>query len=375
MKGEHLNFDQRKIINSCLSQNKKLCEIATLLDMDPTSISKEIKRNRILTKEGIEKKKYCKKTLRYPYCCNGCNLKYSTCPFNQFKYDSKTAQDKANYRLINSRKGLNITKEDFLRVDAILKNGNDNKQSIYHIVKSNENMPSIPTIYRWIRNGYTSLKWLDLPYAKTYKVRKKDNKKYDCHNNSIDRSNHTFLDYLAFRRNYPGKFSIQMGFLGSIKSDSKDILTLTIPEIHFVYLRIFYKPKQITIKELYDWFEDILGIECFKKIFPCILTDREPVFQNYLQLEFSDITGEKRTNVFYCDSFKSVQKGNVENMNKQLRKFIPKRHTIDHLKESDIKQINKILLERKVESLNGYSPIEAFEKVYGKNIIEKLFTY
>ena len=26
MKGEHLNFDQRKIINS-LSQNKKLCEI------------------------------------------------------------------------------------------------------------------------------------------------------------------------------------------------------------------------------------------------------------------------------------------------------------------------------------------------------------
>ena len=47
MKGEHLNFDQRKIINSCFSQNKKLCEIAALLDMDPTSVSKEIKRNRI----------------------------------------------------------------------------------------------------------------------------------------------------------------------------------------------------------------------------------------------------------------------------------------------------------------------------------------
>ena len=55
MKGEHLIFDQRKIINSCLSQNKKLCEIAVLLDMDPTSVSKEIKRNRIYYKSRKKK--------------------------------------------------------------------------------------------------------------------------------------------------------------------------------------------------------------------------------------------------------------------------------------------------------------------------------
>lgn len=73
-----------------------------------------------------------------------------------------------------------------------------------------------------------------------YIVRKKDNKKYDYSNNNIDRSNHTFLDYLAFRRNYPGKFSKQMDFLGSIKSDNKDILTLIILEIHFVIYEFLY---------------------------------------------------------------------------------------------------------------------------------------
>lgn len=43
MKGEHLNFDQRKIINSCLSQNKKLCEIATLLNMVLLLFQKKLK--------------------------------------------------------------------------------------------------------------------------------------------------------------------------------------------------------------------------------------------------------------------------------------------------------------------------------------------
>lgn len=43
MKGEHLNFDQRKIINSCLSQNKKLCEIAALLDMVLLLFQKKLK--------------------------------------------------------------------------------------------------------------------------------------------------------------------------------------------------------------------------------------------------------------------------------------------------------------------------------------------
>lgn len=55
MKGEYLNFDQRKIINSCLSQNKKLCEIAALLDMVLLLFQKKLKEIEFTIK--VERKK------------------------------------------------------------------------------------------------------------------------------------------------------------------------------------------------------------------------------------------------------------------------------------------------------------------------------
>ena len=55
MKGEHLNFDQRKIINSCLSQNKKLCEIAALLDIVLLLFQKKLKEIEFTIK--VERKK------------------------------------------------------------------------------------------------------------------------------------------------------------------------------------------------------------------------------------------------------------------------------------------------------------------------------
>ena len=44
---KHINFEQRKIIHLSISHNFKLIQIAKLLELDPTSISKEVKRNRV----------------------------------------------------------------------------------------------------------------------------------------------------------------------------------------------------------------------------------------------------------------------------------------------------------------------------------------
>ena len=43
---KHLTFEQRKVISNGISHNYKLKEIAETLGFDPTSISKEVKRNR-----------------------------------------------------------------------------------------------------------------------------------------------------------------------------------------------------------------------------------------------------------------------------------------------------------------------------------------
>ena len=44
---KHITFEQRKLISSGIVHKYKLKEIAELLSLDPTSISKEVKRNRI----------------------------------------------------------------------------------------------------------------------------------------------------------------------------------------------------------------------------------------------------------------------------------------------------------------------------------------
>ena len=135
---KHINFEQRKTIRSSISHNLKLIQIAELLDLDPTSISKEVKRNRIPIKVSYNFKP-CDKLNRWPYVCDNCKFKYGICNRNKFKYDPKIAQNKADANLINSRKGLDINSDDFKLLDDIIKNGIDENKSLYQIKIENSN--------------------------------------------------------------------------------------------------------------------------------------------------------------------------------------------------------------------------------------------
>ena len=44
---KHLTFEQRKVISNSITQNYKLKDVANTLGFDPTSISKEVKRNSV----------------------------------------------------------------------------------------------------------------------------------------------------------------------------------------------------------------------------------------------------------------------------------------------------------------------------------------
>ncbi len=369
---KHLNENQRKLIASMLTKKMKLVEIADLLEMDPTSISKEIKRNRVLSKKGL-KDKVCKYTTRYPYVCNGCMKKYNLCPFTQYKYDSHSAQKAADYNLVTSRQGLNMTDEEYLNLDKAIKEGVADKQSVYHIVKHHPDINvSVPTVYRLINTHQLSTKRIDLPYAVKYKKRK-DLKQYEYkENNRIDRSQRTYLDFLAFQHDRPGLFHVQMDFLGSIRTDKKSILTMTIPSLHYVLLFLVESPTGKKVVDIFDQLETILGTKLFTQVFPFILTDRDFCFSQFHQIETSLLTQSRRTHLFYCDSFNSSQKANVEQMNKQLRKFFPKGKSIDHLSKERVNEFNQIINNTHIASLSGSTPSEALLKLYGQECLDKL---
>lgn len=372
---KHLTFEQRKVISNGISHNYKLKDIAEALGFNSTSISREVKRNResITIGKNITN---CKRTNKWPYVCTGCKKKYNNqCCFTKYKYDAQQAQNKADINLVNSRKGIDIDSEHFKQLDEIVKNGTDNKKSIYQITIENKETidKSVTTLYRYINNGYLTTKRIDLPYAVTYKKRW-HNKKYEySENKEIDRTGHTFIDYLAYIHKHPRTYVWQLDFLGTIKSDNNNILSFILPDLQFVLLDLIKNPNQEKVVEFFDELEERIGTDAFIELIPVILTDRDPNFTDIIGICFSKITGEERCKLFFCDSYVSNQKPNVENINKQLRLFFPKGKTINTFKKQDIKNINQTLLNRPLKSLDSYTPKDAFIRVFDEDLFNKLF--
>lgn len=353
----------------------KVKDIGELLDLDPTGISREVKRNRTIVEPIKNNIEICPTLKRWPYVCTNCKYRYKDCPFNKFIYNAKVAQNNANYNLKNSRRGLDISSDEFKKLDNIIKTGVDNNKSIYQIkIENKEDIDkSITTLYRYINKGYLTTTRLDLPYAVKYKKRK-HNKKYEySDNNKIDRTNHTYLDYLSYLHKNPGIYVWQLDFLGSIKSDSKSILSLILPNLQFTLLDIINKPDSNKVVHFFDELEERIGTDNFKTLIPVILTDRDPCFSDILGICFSKITGEERCKLFFCDPYVSNQKPNVENINKQLRLFFPKKSSVDKYNKPDIKQINYTLLNKPLKSLDSYTPKDAFIKVFDEDLFNKLF--
>ena len=371
----HLTFENRKLISSMITQGKKCIEIAKAIGCDPTTIAKEIKKNRIISKEAKYKSKIlCKKLERFPYVCVDCSHKYKDCVLTQLRYIAEVAQKKYEYKLHETRKGINLTPEEHAALNKALKEGLLEKKSIYSIVHSSKIDTSVPTVYRYIKEKKVDISKMDLPYAVTYKKRKKQIKKYEYPGNrKIDRNNRTYIDYLAYKKSHINEMTSQMDFLGSIVSDRCSILVIIIPEIHFPFLWIIKDKDSEKVVEIFNNIESKIGFEKFNEIFPSILTDRDPCFSNIVGIEFSKETGIQRTYLFFCDAFKSNQKASVENLNKQIRKFFPKGKSIDGYNQDDIFQINKILIESPLFSLDGHTPKEAFITLFGQDTFDKLF--
>lgn len=371
---KHINLEQRKIISSGLAHNKKLITIARELEIDPRSVSREVKRNRISVNYSLETKPNCNKLNRWPLVCSNCKLRYSSkCTCIKYKYDAKIAQKQADANLVNSRKGIDLNSEEFSKLDSVIKKGVDENKSIYQIKIENSDIieKSTTTLYRYINEGYLTTKRIDLPVAVKMKKRK-HNKKYDYSNNKIDRTGHTYLDYLSFTYKNPGINVWQLDFLGAIKNDSKNILSFILPNVHFTILDIITNPNSNKVVKFFDELEEKIGINNFIELIPVILTDRDPSFADIEGICFSKITGEERCKIFFCDPYVSNQKPHVENINKQVRKFFPKGKSIDALSKKDVQKRNITLLNTPIKSLDGNTPNDAFKAVYGEDLLYKI---
>ena len=99
----------------------------------------------------------------------------------------------------------------------------------------------------------------------------------------------------------------------------------------------------------------------YRKYIKTITTDNGCEFAAHLEITKAlSLKGHVPITVYFADSYSSWQKGAIENANKLIRKYIPKKSNFNDFSDKRIREIQKIINRRPREKLNFDSPLRRF---------------
>ena len=129
-------------------------------------------------------------------------------------------------------------------------------------------------------------------------------------------------------------------------------------------IRKIKNKKSISVVEELDLLEKQLGTKGFREKFKTITCDNGVEFLNQEGIEKGRRNKQKkRTTLYYCHPFSSWERGTNENINKMIRRFIPKGESIDKYSKEEIQYIENWLNNYPRKILGGFSAIEYKKRV------------
>jgi IS30 family transposase len=149
------------------------------------------------------------------------------------------------------------------------------------------------------------------------------------------------------------------------KGTSKSVL-LTLTERQTRMERIIKLPQktQEAVVAALDVIERQMGRKEFAGTFKSITVDNGCEFLNYAGIERSIKSKNKaRTVVYYAHPYSSWERGTNENMNRMIRRFVPKGTDISKLGKREIKRIEEWLNNYPRKILNYRTPTELYKLV------------
>ena len=410
-KGKHLRIEERLIIEYGLDQNYTLKEIAERVGKDPTTISKEIKRNRFLKVSRLKQNdiqpcqhrksctktnlcntscgkqckkcrfincyrscneystKKCSKLSRYPYVCNGCSTA-TTCTAEKQYYKARVADTKYKELLKSSREGLNITSTELKKMDDIISPLVLKGQSLFHIFTHHrkEIKCSERTLYNYFDKNAFTARNIDLPRKVKYKPRKKSTTSVTKDFNY--RIGRTYSDFIKFIEENPNTPIVEMDTVHGT-GRGKVLLTFIFRNCSLMIAFIIDSCSELAVREAIDKLYEVLGHELFKQYFPVILTDNGSEFKDPESLEL-DTEGNQRTKVFYCNPMASYQKPYVEKNHEYIRYIIPKGTSLNDRTQEDITLMMNHINNAARASLNGNTPFKLAQMLLDNSLLDKL---
>ena len=401
MKNKHLSFDDRLEIEKGLKENKSFKAIGNIINKDCTTVSKEIKNHIIFKKVGTVGRKHfdckkgkncpfrqkgtlcnfnncdyyeklvCPKLSKPPYVCNGCKEK-STCTLSKQFYESDYAFKEYKENLTNARLGINFSQQELDNLDKILiPLVKEQGQSIHHAFINNKNliMCSEKEIYHLIDIGALTVRNIDLPRKVRLRQTPKRKTYYKIDKKCLE--GRKYADFLKFIEENPDTNIIQIDTVEGTKGGK---VLLTIHFVNCCFMLAFLRDRNDaqSVIDTFNYLEELFGLETFKKLFPVILTDNGSEFSNPKEIEYSHLTGEQRTKIFYCEPGRPDQKGSCEVNHEMIRRILEKRTSFDNLTQEDINLMMSHINSYKRKKLNNSSSLEMFNLMYGNDIATKL---
>ena len=198
------------------------------------------------------------------------------------------------------------------------------------------------TIYRYLRSPYGKIIGLKLKKKKRSKWRTRKKKLND----------RVFIEKrpkIVEKRKRVG--DSEADFIVSGKSGKGILLVLTCRKLRISFIEIIYA---ISIDEVHSAFLRI------KQRFPEMKTltlDNDILFRMHKTLEkLLDLK------IYFCHPYSSWEKGSIENVNKFIRKYIPKGSDLSYYTKNEISLIEKKCNQRFMKCLNFKTPAEVLEE-------------
>lgn len=409
---KHMNQENRIVIEKGLDTSMSMRAIAAELGKDPTTISKEIKRHRILQKHNTFNEKpgrcalakdchrknlcktyapvcrrecrlcpqchrhcpdftpfdyHCPLTDKAPFVCNGCKKK-AGCRMDKYYYRATTAHRQYRTVLTESRTGINISEDGLALLDETVSPLVRQGQSVYTILQNHPEITQCEkTLYNYIESGALSVGNLDLPKKVRYKPRR-------AHASEIPDTGifegRTYKDYQAFILENPDTRVTEMDTVVGCEGSRKVLLTLHFCTSGFMMAWLLDSKEAAGVEAVFDRMEKAIGTYLFCNTMPLILTDRGGEFGHPDSLECG-MGNTVRTSIYYCDPMASWQKPHCEKNHEYIRKICPQgKSSFDRLTQADITLMMSHINSSCRESLGGLTPFALARMMLPEELLE-----
>ncbi len=405
-----LTLEDRVTLEKIISSNRErdgsltisLNSIAAMLEKDPTTLSKEVKKHRTPIQRNTPKFAYtalycktcsksrdcknkefmkgrqgecpsydriiCKYLKGFPWVCNGCR-KRNLCILSKSYYNPISSHDAYRYTLVDSRLGINMTQKEFNSIKEVLVQGLEKKQSIEHILASNDLPICVKTAYNYLHAGYLT----DL--TNTHRILRLRPERGKRQNSLILRKEKIGKQYEDFQRlleSNPGMHYVQMDTIIGKKESGSVVLSLHCVTLHFQFYFLLKDKSAASVVDKLNEIEQIIGTNNFKNIFGIILTDNGSEFSDINGILINPLTGEKRCDLYFCHTYASREKGACEKNHEYFRYILPKGSSFDSLSQEDLNLITSHINSTKRKSTDFSTPFELFCAFFGPVILDRL---